>query len=54
VQGVFDSRHQKEDALNRLILSDDQWERAAPHLPGKVGDPGRSEADNRKFREAVL
>jgi hypothetical protein len=28
-----------EGALNRLILSDDQWERAAPHLPGKVGDP---------------
>jgi transposase len=43
-----------EGALNRLILSDDQWERVAPHLPGKVGDPGRSGADNRKFLEAVL
>jgi len=43
-----------EVALNRLILSDDQWERVAPHLPGKVGDPGRSGADNRKFVEAVL
>jgi transposase len=43
-----------EDALNRLILSDDQWERVAPHLPGKVGDPGRSGANNRKFLEAVL
>ena len=45
---------QKEDVLNRLILSDDQWERAAPHLPGKVGDPGRPGADNRMFLEAVL
>jgi transposase len=43
-----------EGALNRLILSDDQWERAALHLPGKVGDPGRSGADNRTFLEAVL
>jgi transposase len=43
-----------EDTLNRLILSDDQWERTAPHLPGKVGDPGRSGADNRMFLEAVL
>ena len=43
-----------EVALNRLILSDEQWERVAPHLPGKVGDPGRSAADNRMFLEAVL
>ena len=35
-------------------LSDEQWERVAPHLPGKVGDPGRSAADNRVFLEAVL
>jgi len=40
--------------MNRLILSDDQWERVAPLLPGKVGDPGRSAADNRLFLEAVL
>jgi putative transposase len=26
----------------------------APHLPGKVGDPGRSAADNRLFVEAAL
>jgi putative transposase len=38
----------------RLILRDDQWERMAPHLPGKVGDPGRSAADNRLFVEAAL
>ena len=36
------------------MLSDEQWERVAPHLPGKVGDPGRPAADNRAFLEAVL
>lgn len=40
--------------MDRLILSDEQWERVAPHLPGKVGDPGRSGADNRLFVEGVL
>jgi transposase len=43
-----------EEAMNRLILSDEQWERVAPHLPGKVGDPGRSGTDNRMFLEGVL
>ena len=38
----------------RLVLSDAQWERVAPLLPGKAGDPGRSAADNRLFLEAVL
>ena len=38
----------------RLALSDEQWERLAPHLPGKKGDPGRTAADNRLFLEAVL
>ena len=38
----------------RLILKDHQWERMAPHLPGKKGDPGRSGEDNRLFVEAVL
>jgi putative transposase len=38
----------------RLVLQDYQWERMAPHLPGKPGDPGRSGADNRRFVEAVL
>jgi transposase len=45
---------QEEEALNRLILNDEQWERVAPLLPGKVGDPGRSAADNRMFLEGVL
>jgi transposase len=40
--------------LIRLLLSDGQWERIAPLLPGKAGDPGRSAADNRLFVEAVL
>jgi transposase len=35
-------------------LRDDQWERIAPLVPGKVGDPGRSGADNRRFVEALL
>jgi transposase len=40
--------------LNRCLLTDAQWERVAPLLPGKPGDPGRSAADNRLFLEAVL
>jgi transposase len=40
--------------LIRLVLRDDQWERIAPLLPGKEGDPGRSGEDNRLFVEAVL
>jgi transposase len=40
--------------LNRCGLKDEQWERIAPLLPGKAGDPGRSGTDNRLFLEAVL
>jgi transposase len=40
--------------LIRLVLRDDQWERIAPLLPGKEGDPGRSGQDNRLFLEGVL
>ena len=40
--------------MDRYVLSDEQWERVAPLLPGKVGDPGRSGDDNRRFLEAVL
>jgi transposase len=36
------------------MLSDDQYERIAALLPGKVTDPGRTAADNRLFVEAVL
>ena len=38
----------------RTILRDDQWEKIAPHVPGKPGDPGRRGRDNRLFVEAVL
>jgi putative transposase len=52
---VFDSRLKNwRSALIRLVLSDAQWERIAPELPGKIGDPGRSGDDNRLFVEAVL
>jgi transposase len=40
--------------LVRMMLGDAQWERIAPLLPGKEGDPGRSGKDNRLFVEAVL
>ena len=38
----------------RTILSKQQWERIAPKLPGKPGDPGATARDNRMFVEAVL
>jgi transposase len=34
--------------LNRWVLKDEQWERVAPLLPGKAGDPGRTGSDNRR------
>src|SRR5215208_4384443 len=40
--------------MDRMVLRDDQWKRIARLVPGKVGDPGRSGADNRLFVEAVL
>jgi len=40
--------------LIRTVLTDVQWERIAPLLPGKEGDPGRSGEDNRRFVEGVL
>ena len=40
--------------MDRLCLTDVQWEKIADLLPGKPGDPGRSGADNRLFVEAVL
>jgi transposase len=40
--------------LNRWVLKDEQWERVAPLLPGKAGDPGRTGSNNRLFLEAVL
>jgi transposase len=40
--------------ISRYELSDAQWERIAPLLPGKVCDPGRTGADNRLFLNGVL
>lgn len=38
----------------RRLLRDDQWKRVEHLLPGKLGDPGRTGEDNRRFIEAVL
>lgn len=40
--------------MDRDLLNDEQWERIAPLLPGKEGDPGRTAEDNRLFLEALL
>jgi transposase len=40
--------------VKRYELSQAQWGRIALLLPGKVGDPGRSGADNRLFVNGVL
>ncbi len=40
--------------MDRDLLNDEQWQRIAPLVPGKDGDPGRSGKDNRLFVEAVL
>ena len=40
--------------MDRVCLTDVQWDKIADLLPGKPGDPGRSGADNRLFVEAVL
>jgi hypothetical protein len=54
-QGGTDSNaSEMEAAMDRLTSSDEQRERGAPHLLGKIGDPGWSGANNRMFLEAVL
>src|SRR5512134_2627139 len=54
-QGKLYSRLEEwRSALDRQLLNDAQWERIAPLLPGKEGDPGRSGENNRLFVEAVL
>ena len=40
--------------IKRYELSEKQWERIALLLPGKVGDVGRSGADNRQFVNGCL
>lgn len=41
-------------SIKRYELSEVQWVRIAPLLPGKAGDPGRTGADNRLFVNGVL
>ncbi len=38
----------------RHELTDDQWAKIGPLLPGREGDPGRAGTDNRLFVDAVL
>ena len=38
----------------RHELTDAQWERIEPLLPGRKSDPGRTAADNRLFVNAVV
>jgi putative transposase len=40
--------------VKRYELNEAQWQRIAPLLPGKAGDPGRSGRDNRLFVNGVL
>ena len=40
--------------LKRYELTTTQWNRIAPLLPGKAGDPGRTAVDNRQFVNGVL
>jgi len=40
--------------LSRRTLTDAQWARIKPLVPGKEGDRGRTAADNRLFVDAVL
>jgi transposase len=40
--------------LIRAVLTEAQWQRIAPLLPGKKGDPGRSGDDNRRSLEGIL
>jgi putative transposase len=40
--------------MRRYEIKDEEWARLAPLLSGKVGDVGRSAADNRLFLNAVL
>ena len=38
---------------DRFVISNELWEKIAPMLPGKAGDPGATGHDNRLFMEAV-
>jgi putative transposase len=44
----------RKNAMRRFELTDEQWERVKPFLPGQKGMPGHHAKDNRLFLEAVL
>lgn len=44
----------REAVLSRRTLTDRQWSIIEPMVPGKVGDRGRTGADNRLFVDAIL
>ncbi|WP_375419035.1 transposase [uncultured Hymenobacter sp.] len=39
---------------DRTLLTDEQWERLSPRLPGHKHAPGMTARDTRRFIEAVL
>ena len=43
-----------KNIMRRYEIKDEEWVRLAAFLPGKVGDVGRSAADNRLFVNAAL
>jgi putative transposase len=43
-----------EAALSRRTLTDAQWARIAPLVPGKLGDSGATGKNNRLFVDAIL
>jgi transposase len=43
-----------EGDLDSAALTDEEWRRIEPLVPGKKGDKGRHGADNRLFVDAVL
>jgi transposase len=40
--------------MERDVLTDAQWQRIEPLLPGRVGHVGGTAKDNREFLEAAL
>lgn len=40
--------------MRRHELTPKQWKRIELHLPGKLGDPGRTAQDNQQFVNAVV
>jgi putative transposase len=40
--------------MERYEITDDNWERIEPLLPGREGDPGAHGKDNRQFLNAVI